>query len=185
VRSQRSHSSMKFRAHRLCHRPRRASRTEVTLRWRRIKTRSTSKIVSPPTRLHRRARRVGIPVEPAAAIAALRRAFAANRAAVPIPVVWRHCHRKPSLVSAQQPASIPTIGWLVFEAGEGWLDGFRRGLRGFGYVEGQNIAIEARSPQGSGDRLAEPIEELARLKVKIILTGGAQPPFARADEVIA
>lgn len=100
-------------------------------------------------------------------------------------MVWRHCHRKPSLLSAQQPASIPTIGWLVFEAGEGGLDGFRRGLRGFGYLEGQNIAIEARSPQGSGDRLAEQIEELARLKVKIILTGGTQPPFARADEVIA
>jgi putative tryptophan/tyrosine transport system substrate-binding protein len=74
---------------------------------------------------------------------------------------------------AEQPASLPTVGWLVFDAGEGALDGFRQGLRELGYVEGQNIAIEARSPAGTGDRLAEQIEELARLKVKIIVTGGA------------
>ena len=80
---------------------------------------------------------------------------------------------RPSLVAAQQPANMPTIGWLVFEAGEGGLDGFRQGLREFGYVEGQNIAIEARSPEGSGDRLAEQIEELARLKV-------CRPPLQRS-----
>jgi putative ABC transport system substrate-binding protein len=76
----------------------------------------------------------------------------------------------PLAVRSQQPANVPVVGWLVFDAAEGGLDGFRRGLREFGYVEGQNIAIKARSPEGSGDRLAEQIEELARLKVKIILT---------------
>jgi putative ABC transport system substrate-binding protein len=79
---------------------------------------------------------------------------------------------------AEQPANIPTIGWLVFEAGEGGLDGFRQGLRELGYVEGRNIAIEARSPAGSGDHLAEQIEELARLKVKIIVTGGVPATLA-------
>jgi putative tryptophan/tyrosine transport system substrate-binding protein len=85
---------------------------------------------------------------------------------------------RPSLVGAQQPANIPTIGWLVYEAGEGGLDGFRQGLREIGYIEGRDIAIEARSPEGSGDRLAEQIEELARLKVKIILTGGVPATLA-------
>ncbi len=85
---------------------------------------------------------------------------------------------RPSLVGAQQPGKIPTIGWLVFEAEEGGFDGFRQGLREFGYVEGQNIAIEARSPERSGDRLAEQIAELARLKVKIILTGGVPATLA-------
>jgi hypothetical protein len=51
--------------------------------------------------------------------------------------------------AAEQPATIPTIGWLVFEAGEGGLDGFRQGLRELGYIEGQNIAIEARPPDAS------------------------------------
>jgi|HubBroStandDraft_6_1064221.scaffolds.fasta_scaffold20056_3 hypothetical protein len=85
---------------------------------------------------------------------------------------------RPSLVSAQQPANMPTIGWLVFEAGEGGLDGFRQGLRELGYVEGQNIAIEARAPEGSGDRLAQQVEELARLKVKVIVTGGVPATIA-------
>jgi putative ABC transport system substrate-binding protein len=79
---------------------------------------------------------------------------------------------------AEQPANIPTVGWLVFEAGEGGLEGFRQGLREFGYVEGRNIAIEARSPAGTADRLAEQIEELARVKVKIIVTGGVPATLA-------
>ena len=79
---------------------------------------------------------------------------------------------------AEQPATIPTIGWLVFEAGEGGLDGFRQGLRALGYVEGQNIAIEARSPEESDDRLVEQVEDLARLKVKIIVTGGVPATLA-------
>jgi putative ABC transport system substrate-binding protein len=79
---------------------------------------------------------------------------------------------------AEQPANIPTVGWLVFEAGEGGLDGFRQGLRELGYAEGQNIAIEARSPEGSGDRLVEQVKELARLKAKIIVTGGVPATLA-------
>jgi len=69
------------------------------------------------------------------------------------------------------------VGWLVFEA-EGGLDGFRQGLRELRYVEGRNIAIESRSPEGSGDRLVEQIEELARLKVEIIVTGGVPATVA-------
>jgi len=79
---------------------------------------------------------------------------------------------------AEQPANIPTVGWLVFEAGEGGLEGFRQGLHDLGYVEGQNIAIETRSPEGTADRLVEQIEELARLKVKIIITGGVPATMA-------
>ena len=50
----------------------------------------------------------------------------------------------PLAARAQQPANLPTVGWLVFEAGEGALDGFRRDLRELGHLDGQNIAIEAR-----------------------------------------
>jgi putative tryptophan/tyrosine transport system substrate-binding protein len=79
---------------------------------------------------------------------------------------------------AEQPASIPTVGWLVFESERGGLDGFRQGLHELGYVEGQNIAIEARSPEGTGDRLVEQIQELARLKVKMIIAGGVPATMA-------
>lgn len=79
---------------------------------------------------------------------------------------------------AQLSANVPMVGWLVFEAAEGGLDGFRQGLRELGYVEGQNIAIESRPPDESVDRLVEKVEELARLKVKIIVTGGVPATIA-------
>jgi putative ABC transport system substrate-binding protein len=60
-----------------------------------------------------------------------------------------------SPAGAQPSANLPVIGWLVFEAGQGGLYGFRQGLRELGYVEGENIAIESRSPEGSSDRLVE------------------------------
>ena len=79
---------------------------------------------------------------------------------------------------AQQRASVPVVGWLVFEAGEGGLDGFRQGLREHGYVEGQNIAIEARTPEESDDRLVEQIQELVRLNIKVLITGGVPATLA-------
>ena len=78
---------------------------------------------------------------------------------------------------AEEPANIPTVGWFVFESESGALDGFRQGLHELGYVEGENIAIEAQSPAGTGDRLVEQIEELVRPKVKIIVTGASRRPL--------
>ena len=79
---------------------------------------------------------------------------------------------------AQQRANVPVVGWLVFEAGEGGLDGFREGLRERGYVEGQNITIEVRTPEESGDRLVEQIRDLARLNIKVLITGGVPATLA-------
>jgi len=79
---------------------------------------------------------------------------------------------------AQQRADLPVVGWLVFEAGEGGLDGFRQGLREHGYVEGQNIAIEVRTPEEGGDRLVEQIQDLARLNIKVLITGGVPATLA-------
>jgi hypothetical protein len=55
-----------------------------------------------------------------------------------------------SSAGAQQPATIPTVGWFAFGSEEGALDGFRQGLRELSYVEGQNIAIVSRRPEGNG-----------------------------------
>jgi len=79
---------------------------------------------------------------------------------------------------AQQRANVPVVGWLVFEAGEGGLDGFRQGLRERGYVEGQNITIEVRTPEESGDRLVEQIQDLVRLNIKVLITGGVPATLA-------
>jgi len=52
---------------------------------------------------------------------------------------------------AQPPAKVPRIGglWLGASSDSPYLlDAFRQGLRELGWVEGQNIAIEARYAEG-------------------------------------
>ena len=77
---------------------------------------------------------------------------------------------------AQQPKKVHRIGYLssndpATESTRAEL--FRLALRERGYIEGQNIAIEYRYPEGKRDRLPELAAELVRLKVDIIVvTGG-------------
>jgi putative ABC transport system substrate-binding protein len=49
---------------------------------------------------------------------------------------------------------------------------FRQGLRELGYVEGKNIVIEWRSPEGNPELMAALAAELVRLKVDVIVTAG-------------
>ena len=55
---------------------------------------------------------------------------------------------------------------------------FRQGLRERGWVEGENIAIEVRSPDGKVDRLPALVAELIRLKVDIIVTTSSATTWA-------
>jgi len=81
---------------------------------------------------------------------------------------------------AQQPAKIWRIGFLSPSSssdpaaqgsplGGRGLEAFRQGLRGLGYVEGPNIAIEYRWAEGRFERLPDLAAELVRLKVDIIV----------------
>jgi putative ABC transport system substrate-binding protein len=58
------------------------------------------------------------------------------------------------------------------------LDALRKGLRDLGYVEGRNLIIEYRSPNGQSEGFQGLATELVRLKVDLILTRGT--PAARA-----
>ena len=49
-------------------------------------------------------------------------------------------------------------------------DGFRRGLRELGYVEGRNLTIEWRWAEGRADRYPDLAAELVRMKVDLIVT---------------
>jgi putative ABC transport system substrate-binding protein len=53
------------------------------------------------------------------------------------------------------------------------LEALRQGLRDLGYVEGQHLIIEARYAEGSLERLRDLADELVRLQVDVIVTGGA------------
>src|SRR5262249_11809293 len=46
------------------------------------------------------------------------------------------------------------------------------GLRELGYVEGRNLTLERRSTQGSPEQARALADELVRLKVDVIVTGG-------------
>jgi len=86
----------------------------------------------------------------------------------------------PLAARAQRPAK-PVIGFLgsappaTFAAR---IEGFRLGLRDFGYVEGTNITIEYRFAEGHYERLSDLAAELVRSKVDLIITHGTPGSLA-------
>src|SRR5262245_21649272 len=59
---------------------------------------------------------------------------------------------------------------------------FLQGMRALGYVEGQNLILERRSPEGHYERAGDIVAELVRLKVDVIVTVGA--PVALAARAV-
>ena len=57
------------------------------------------------------------------------------------------------------------------------IEAFRQGLREFGYIEGQNIAVEYRIYEHC-NRLADLAAELVQLKVDVIVTNSTEPALA-------
>jgi putative tryptophan/tyrosine transport system substrate-binding protein len=79
------------------------------------------------------------------------------------------------VAEAQQAGKVPRIGWLTAapqSAMAARAEAFRQGLRELGYVEGKNIVIEWRSPEGKPDLMPILAAELVRFKVDVIVTGG-------------
>ena len=88
----------------------------------------------------------------------------------------------PLLAEAQQTGKVYRIGYLTTSgagspATNSMYIALLQGLRELGYVEGQNLVIEYRSPKRK-HRL-KTAAELARLKVDVIVTSPA-PPWIRA-----
>ena len=77
----------------------------------------------------------------------------------------------PIAADAQPAGKVYRIGFL-WDNPAVWpesIEGFRRGLRDLGWVEGQNIVVEHRWAEGRFDRLPGLAEELVRLKVDVIV----------------
>ena len=65
---------------------------------------------------------------------------------------------------------VPVIGFLVpTSPPPGWLDGFRSALRGFGYVEGQNVRIEFQTASKGSD-VPTLANRLVHLNADVIVT---------------
>jgi putative ABC transport system substrate-binding protein len=75
---------------------------------------------------------------------------------------------------AQPAGKVPRVGVLAngSAATSPPVDAFRRGLRDFGHVEGQNIALEIRWAEGRFERLPEMAAELVRWKPDVLVTAG-------------
>ena len=80
----------------------------------------------------------------------------------------------PLAAGAQPAGKVPRVGVLAngSAATSPPVDAFRRGLRDFGYVEGQNIALEIRWAEGRFERLPEMAAELVRWKPDVLVTAG-------------
>jgi len=94
----------------------------------------------------------------------------------------------PLAVRAQQPARLPTVGFLVAGTPSShgrWAAALVQRLRELGWIEGRTIAIEYRWLEGRLDRVVEITAEFVRLQVDCIVTNGdAVPTIKEATSVI-
>ena len=84
-------------------------------------------------------------------------------------------------MSGQPASEVPRVGFLAVGSRDGrafMIEGFLKGLREHGYVEGQNIVIEYRFSADRDDRLPALAGELVALKVRLILASGTPASFA-------
>jgi putative ABC transport system substrate-binding protein len=88
----------------------------------------------------------------------------------------------PLAVKAQTSGTVYRVGILLTvkeRFPEAKLDqAFVEGLRGHGYIVGENIVFEARSAAGRLERLPELAAELVRLKCDVIVAPTTQPALA-------
>jgi putative ABC transport system substrate-binding protein len=78
-------------------------------------------------------------------------------------------------IGPQRPARLPRVGYLDSGASQDRADGFRLGLADHGYVEGRNIIVEWRNPEGQLDRLPGLAAELVGLPVDVLVASGDTP----------
>jgi putative ABC transport system substrate-binding protein len=84
-----------------------------------------------------------------------------------------------SAPGAQQASGkVPLVGALDYSSPDAarldWWKALRQALHELGYVEGRSIRFEARWAQGRVDRLPDLAAELVRLRVDVLVTGGAE-----------
>ena len=75
---------------------------------------------------------------------------------------------------AQQPKKVPRIGFVTGSgepnSPEPNVEAFRQGLQSLGYIEGKNIFVEYRYPEGKLDRIPSLVAELVQLKVDVFVS---------------
>jgi putative ABC transport system substrate-binding protein len=81
----------------------------------------------------------------------------------------------PPLASEAQPAGkVYRVGMLLAGERPTQVEALRQGLRELGYIDGENVVIEARHADGRFERLPAIAAELVRLKVDVIVATGSE-----------
>lgn len=81
----------------------------------------------------------------------------------------------PLIADAQQPAKLPTVGFMGAgspASWSGWTAAFVQRMGELGWIEGKTVAIEYRWAEGSSERYAEIAAEFVRLKVDVLVAIG-------------
>ena len=80
-------------------------------------------------------------------------------------------HLRPA--SAQPARTSHRIGWVSTETQpDPFIEGFREGLKKYGYTEGQDVILEVRYAPGNPQSLQGVVSELMNLKVNFIVSSG-------------
>ena len=82
---------------------------------------------------------------------------------------------------AQHPKKIFRIGFIGASSSSTvghYLEALRQGLGDLGYIEGENITLEVRWAEGSAERFPDLIADLTKLKVDVMVVGGAAGALA-------
>ncbi len=86
---------------------------------------------------------------------------------------------------AQQPRRVHVVGWLSSEPEpDQFLEGFREGMRRYGYVEGQNLAIISRFGTGDPGSLVGKVDEVTQAKPAFIVARGSAVRALRTERDI-
>jgi len=85
----------------------------------------------------------------------------------------------PVAAEAQKAGKVYRVGYLVSQSVTAdSLEALRKGLRELGWTEGQNLALEVRSPEGDPGRLLALAAELVRLPVDVLVASAAPASLA-------
>ena len=85
------------------------------------------------------------------------------------------------LAAWAQQTAMPVIGIISAGSRSGFddlLNEFRLGLKDFGYVEGQTVAIDYAFAAGRFDQLSQLASDLARRRVAVIISTGGSSGLA-------
>jgi putative ABC transport system substrate-binding protein len=79
----------------------------------------------------------------------------------------------PLVAEAQQTAKVYRIGFISPTSPGPTSLAFREGLRGLGYIEGQNVILETRFAEGRFDDFPKLVAEMIGLKVDVLVVGSS------------